>query len=108
MLILQQLSFLNIGNGPEDIIVEQKDLENDLPAQELEENEDSPEIAPKQFHEKNGADGNEGSKHLTRTGTKNTKTHHNGPFSLKFVHYIFLRSNHDISSNNEKKITVFF
>ena len=80
------MSFLNIGKGPDDIIVEQKDLENDLSSQELEENGDSPEIAPKQFHEKNGAKERNGeSKNPTRTGTKSTKTSHNGSFLWKLV-----------------------
>ena len=67
------MSFLNVGNAPEEIIVEEKELENDLPTPELED-ENSPEIAPKPFHEKNvascGSDvGNgEGSKNSTRTG----------------------------------------
>ena len=65
------MSFLNVGNAPEEIIVEEKELENDLPTPELED-ENSPEIAPKPFHEKNvgcGSDvGNgEGSKNSTRT-----------------------------------------
>ena len=46
------MSFLNVGNVPEEIIVEEKELENDLPTPELED-ENSPEIAPKPFHEKN-------------------------------------------------------
>ena len=67
------MSFLNVGNAPEEIIVEEKELENDLPTPELED-ENSPEIAPKPFHEKNvascGSDVRNGewSKNSTRTG----------------------------------------
>ena len=66
------MSFLNVGNAPEEIIVEEKELENDLPTPELED-ENSPEIAPKPFHEKNVGCGSdvgigEGSKNSTRIG----------------------------------------
>ena len=66
------MSFLNVGNAPEEIIVEEKELENDLPTPELED-ENSPEIAPKPFHEKNvgcssDVGNGEGSKNSTRTG----------------------------------------
>jgi len=67
-----QLSVFNVGNAPEEIIVEEKELENDLPTPELED-ENSPEIAPKPFHEKNvgcssDVGNGEGSKNSTRTG----------------------------------------
>ena len=109
------MSVFNVGNAPEEIIVEEKELENDLPTPELED-ENSPEIAPKPFHEKNvgcGSDvGNgEGSKNSTRTGgprSNNATTASNAFGASEVLEELEeeLKSEHEVNQTSNGPITI--